>query len=435
MTTAIKPRLAGRVRAAVDVLTGRSASISDPQGSARVFGVDLGGIGSVSHRSMMQLSAAMACVRLISETISTLPLGIYVRGPDGKRMAPEHPLHGIVHDVPNADSTASVFWESMVAAMLTRGAGRARRLSFNDRLVGLEFLDPDCLSPRRRIGRRVVEWQYREDDGSLLTLPDSEVWTIPGFSLDGRNGISVIEYGGKVFGQAVAAENAAGRAFSNGALQNLYYTIKKWLTPEQRAEFHANVGGLLAQGKAPLLEGEIDAKTVSISPKDVQLLESRSWSVEEICRWFRVPPWMVGHSAQGATKWGSGMEQEMIGFLTFTLGTWLKRIEQAINKDLLTPAERLRYYAKYSVEGLLRADSAARAAFYGAMVDRGIMTRDEVRELEDLPPMGGNAAQLTVQSAMTLLDALGADPAAQQVRAAMRALLGLDDNNDPPQKG
>jgi len=433
MTTAMKPTLAARVWAAVGAVTGRSASVSDPVGSARVFGTNVGGLAPVSHRSMLQISAAWACVRLIAETISTLPLGIYTRSATGKRLAPEHRLHYIVHSVPNADSTASVFWESMVAAMLTRGAGRARKLYFDGRLVGLEFLDPERLAPRRRTGRLVVEWQYREDDGTLLTLPDSEVWTIPGFSLDGRNGVSVIEYGSKVFGQAVAADDAAGRTFTSGALHNLYYTVKKWLTPEQRVEFRQNVGGLLAQGKAPLLEGEIEAKTLSINPKDVQLLESRSWSVEEICRWFRVPPWMVGHSAQGATKWGSGMEQEMIGFLTFTLGTWLKRIEQSIDKDLIAPSERARYYAKYSVEGLLRADSAARAAFYGAMVDRGIMTRDEVRELEDLPPMGGNAAVLTVQSAMTVLDALGTDQPAQQVRAALRALLGLDDNE--PQKG
>lgn len=433
MTIATKPRLAGRVRAAVNALTGRSASISDKTGSAAVFGVNLNGLTSVSHKCILQISAAWACVRLIAETIATLPLGIYLRAPSGKRLAPEHPLHGIVHDVPNGDSTASVFWESMVAAMLTRGAGRARKLLFSGRLVGLEFLDPDRLSPRRRVGRIVVEWQYREDNGQLITLPDSEVWTIPGFSLDGKNGVSVIEYGAKVFGQAAAAEESASRTFNNGALQNLYYTIKKWLTQAQRDEFRENVAGLIEQGKAPLLEGEIDVKTLSINPKDVQLLESRSWSVEEICRWFRVPPWMVGHSAQGATKWGSGMEQEMIGFLTFTLGTWLKRIEQAINKDLLTPADRSKYYAKFSVEGLLRADSAARATFYGALVDRGIMTRDEVRELEDLPPMGGNAAQLTVQSAMTLLDSIGATTDAQQVRASLRALLGLDDNE--PQKG
>src|SRR5690606_3164275 len=142
--------------------------------------------------------------------------------------------------------------------------------------------------------------------------------------------------------------------------------------------------------------------------------------------WFRVPPFMVGHSEK-STSWGTGIEQQMIGFLTFTLGPWLKRIEQAISKDLLTPAERLRYYPKFSVEGLLRADSAGRAAFYSAMINNGVLTRDEVRQLEDREPMGGNAAVLTVQSAMTTLDAIGGAGDANQARAALRAFLGVED--------
>src|SRR5690606_12781441 len=109
----------------------------------------------------------------------------------------------------------------------------------------------------------------------------------------------------------------------------------------------------------------------------------------------------------------------LIGFLTFTLGPLLHRIEQQIQKDLIRPADQGRFYAKFNVEGLLRTDSAVRAAFYGAMVDKGIYTRDEVRELEDKPPMGGNAAKLTVQSAMTLLDAIGNTSADQQMRAAL----------------
>ena len=153
--------------------------------------------------------------------------------------------------------------------------------------------------------------------------------------------------------------------------------------------------------------------------------------MEEICRWFRVPPWMVGHTDKGS-NWGTGLEQQMIGFLVFTLGPWLKRIEQSISKDQLSPAERQRFYPKFAVEGLLRADSAARAAFYAAMVNNGILTRDEVRELEDREPMGGNAAVLTVQSAMTTLDGLGqVGNDAQQARAAIRAFLGLEE----PEKG
>ena len=119
----------------------------------------------------------------------------------------------------------------------------------------------------------------------------------------------------------------------------------------------------------------------------------------------------------------------MIGFLTFTLAPWLRRIEQAISKDLLSPAERQRYYPKFSVEGLLRADSAARSAFYTAMVNNGVLTRDEVRELEDREPMGGNAAVLTVQSAMTTLDGIGQVTDAAAARAGLRAFLGLADDS------
>ncbi|VVE52346.1 portal protein [Pandoraea morbifera] len=171
----------------------------------------------------------------------------------------------------------------------------------------------------------------------------------------------------------------------------------------------------------------MDADTLGINPSDAQLLESRGFSVEEICRWFRVPPWMVGHSEK-STSWGTGIEQQMIAFLTFTLAPWLKRIEQAISKDLLSPAERTRYYAKFSVEGLLRADSAARATFYSVMVNNGILTRDEVRELEEREPMGGNASVLTVQSAMTMLDAIGTNDPMHQARAHLRTLLGLQDD-------
>jgi phage portal protein BeeE len=131
---------------------------------------------------------------------------------------------------------------------------------------------------------------------------------------------------------------------------------------------------------------------------------------------------MVGHTDK-STSWGTGIEQQMIGFLVFTLGPWLKRLEQSIAKDLLTPTERLRYYPKFAVEGLLRADSAARAAFYSVMVNNGILTRDEVRELEDRPPMGGNAAVLTVQTALAPLNSLGANTADQNARNAVAAWL------------
>ncbi len=401
----------------------KSASLSDPVASADVFGVDLDGV-SVTPRTALQLSAVWACVRLISETIATLPLGMYERAGNGRRYAPHHPLHSILHDIPNPDATAAVFWESMVAAMLLRGVGRAEKLEFNGRLVGLVFLEPDRLRANRSSGSVVQEWRYTEASGVQRLIPASKVWSVPGFSLDGKTGVSVIQYGAKVFGNAISAEIFARRTFTGGRLQSLYYTITDWLKPTQREEFHKNIGESIRQGRAPLLEGGIKAETLGINPDDAQLLESRGFSVEEICRWFRVPPFMVGHSEK-STSWGTGIEQQMIGFLVYALRPWLTRIEQSVKKDLQTPADRLRFYAKFSVEGLLRADTAARTNFYTAMVNNGVLTRDEVRELEDREPMGGNAAVLTVQSAMTTLDGIGQAGDAQAARAALRSFLGL----------
>jgi HK97 family phage portal protein len=359
----------------------------------------------VSPQAVMQLDAVWACVRLISETIASLPLGMYERTPQGKRYAPHHPLHYLIHDQPNADSTATVFWEAVVASMLLRGAARIEKQIVAGRLAGLLFLDPDRLTITTDTQGRKT-YLYREAGGTQRSIPADRIWTIPGFTLDGINGVSVIAYGAKVFGAAIAAEQAAAKTFKNGMLQTVFYKVNTWLRPDQRAEFKKSLAQSIQRGEAPLLEGGTDASMLGIKPSDAQLLESRAFSVEAICRWFRVPPWMVGHTEK-STSWGAGIEQQMIGFLTFTLSPWLKRIEQAITKDLLSPAERLKFYAKFSVEGLLRADSAGRANFYASMVNNGILTRDEVREREDREPMGGNAAVLTVQSAMTTLDAVG----------------------------
>lgn len=414
------------VRAAIDGFV-RSFSLTDPELYSRNAAFEAG--IEVTPKAVMQLDAVWSCVRLISETIATLPLAMYERTSGGKRVSPQHSLHFVIHDQPNADSTASVFWEAMVAAMLLRGAGRAEKLYVGEQLVGLAYLDPDKLVCTRDFNTGRKKFTYPRPNGTLREIPEARVWTIPGFTLDGVNGVSVIAYGAKVFGNAMAADKAAAQTFKSGLLQTVYYKMAAFLNPKQRAEFKANLQGSVERGETPLLEGGTDVGTVGIKPSDAQLLESRGYSVEAICRWFRVPPWMVGHTEK-STSWGTGIEQQMIGFLTFTLAPWLKRIEQAISKDLLRPGERARYYPKFSVEGLLRADSAARAAFYAAMVNNGILTRDEVRELEDREPMGGNAAVLTVQSAMTTLDGLGtADAAdANNARAAIRAFLGFEDD-------
>lgn len=416
-----------RISAAIDGVV-RSFSPRDPElyrGREEIPGVEL------TPFTVMQLDAVWGCVRLIAETIAALPLGMYERtGKAGRKYAGDHPLHFIIHDQPNVDSTAVVFWEAFVASMLLRGAGRAEKLMIGERVVGLSFLDPSKFVRRRDVDGRVRDY-YPRADGSLREIPRSKLFEVPGFTLNGRDGVSVIAYGAKVFGGAMAAERAATRVFTTGLLQTIYYKVAAFLKDTQRKEFRENVLGTVERGETPLLEGGTEMASVGIKPEDAQLLASRGYGVEMICRWFRVDPTMIGHGEK-ASNWGTGLEQKMIGFLTFTLSPLLVRIEQGINKDLLSVGDRVRFYAKFAIEGLLRADSAARAAFYSVMVNNGVLTRDEVRELEEREPMGGNAAVLTVQSAMIPLDSMAAkaDPAENQLRDSLRALLGFSVNEE-----
>ncbi|MNF80501.1 Phage portal protein [compost metagenome] len=252
-----------------------------------------------------------------------------------------------------------------------------------------------------------------------------------GFGTDPMCGLSPLAMGRNVFGAAMAADESASKMFANGMKLGGVLSTDQILNKAQREDIRedmaAKFAGAVNTGKTMVLEAGMKYQQVSMTPEDAQMLQTRAFNVEEICRWFRTPPWMVGHTSN-STSWGTGMEQQMLGFLSFTLLPWMKRIEQSINRRLLRPDERRRFYAKFNVEGLLRADSAARASFYSSMTQNGIYTRDDCRIKENLAPMGGNAAKLTVQSNMLPIDKLGGDAGdAQQARSAL-----IDWLNDKP---
>ena len=157
--------------------------------------------------------------------------------------------------------------------------------------------------------------------------------------------------------------------------------------------------GAINAGRPLLLNAGMKFQAISINPEDAQMLESRAFSVEEICRFFGVPPHMVGHTEK-TTSWGTGLEQQTLGFQKFTLRRRLKRIEQALEKQLLTARDRSEGIAiEFNLEGLLRADSAARSKFYGDMSRIGAMTINEIRALENLPPVqGGDVPRMQAQN-------------------------------------
>ncbi|HEV7283403.1 MAG TPA: phage portal protein, partial [Kaistia sp.] len=234
-----------------------------------------------------------------------------------------------------------------------------------------------------------------------------------GFTLGGDLGLSAVAYGCHSLGLSIAADETASKTFANGLQVSGFVKMATGtkVTATQRNEIvdlFAKFAGSSSAGKVMPLDPGMDFSPFNMRPADAQLLESRGFNVEEICRWFDVPPILVGHAGNGQTMWGSGVEQIMLGWLTLDLNPFLKGIEQAVAKQLLSPAERKKFYAEYNREALMEADSAAKASFLSQMVQNGLMDRDEGRAKLNLSRRG--ATQLTVQSNLTPLEKLGQVP-------------------------
>lgn len=361
---------------------------------------------------VLSLSTAWACIRLLSETAGTLPLPLYRRTGPGKRsLADGHPLYGILHDSPNSWQTAAEFWEGQVANLCGWGNGYSEKKLVGNRLVALEPLRPDTGVRRDADGslKYVVN-----DRGRSEVMPADKIFHLRGFGIGGDKGLSPIRYGWQTFRGALAAEDAATQ-FLEGGLQIAGFakegpTGKS--TSDQRKELmalFAEFMGSPASGKVMPLPSGWEYEALTMNPEDAQLIETRGFGVDQVCRIFRVPPFMVGHT-QNSTSWGTGLEQQQIGFLTFAMRPYLVRIEQSIKKQLLRPEERSTFYGEFVIEGLMRADSAGRAALYSSFAQNGVMTRNEIRSRENLSPMEGGDT-LTVQSNLLPIDQLGKAPA------------------------
>lgn len=368
--------------------------------------------GAPGVDSALQLSVVWSCVRLISETIATLPLITYerrrVNGVVVPVVAREHWLYRILHDQPNADMTAVEFWEAIISQLCLWGNAYCL-ITRNGvgQIVALDPLNPALMAkPYRKDGE--IRFDYTTPTG-LKRYTEGEIWHIKAFGTDGLCGLSPITVGWRSMCGATAAENASANTFKKGMRVGGVLTMKEYLSKEQREQakqkFMGSVFGDERTGNLMLLEGAAELKPMDINPVDAQMLETRSFSVEDLCRWFGMPPAMIGHGT-AVSNWGTGREQINQNFIDYVLRAYMKRIEQGIMKSLIPPGEKARIFSEYSVEGLLRGDSASRASFYSQMIQNGVYTPNFCRALENLPPLdGGNI--LVMQSSMVPLETLG----------------------------
>ncbi|MBK6298295.1 MAG: phage portal protein [Sphingomonadales bacterium] len=381
----------------------RSIGLTDPRLYRALGSVPTSSGETVNTASVLGLAAAWACVNLLAGTIASLPLMVYRTRGGARTVASDHPLYRILHDSPNADQTALDFWEFVCASLELHGNAYAEVVrARNGRIIALGVPITPELVTVRRVDSGALEYEW-VDQGRRIIAGQDRVLHIRGFGGNPLGGLSTLSAGRQSFGLAQAIERASGDTFRNGVRPSGLLKTADTLTIDQRKQaeelLQEKFAGAINAGRPMLLDRGMDWVQLSISPEDAQMLQSRAFSVEEVCRFFGVPPFMVGHTEK-TTSWGTGLEQQTLGFQKFTLRRRLKRIEQALEKQLLSVADRLAGITiEFNLEGLLRADSAARASFYQLMLTNGVMTINEVRSLENLPPVeGGDEPRMQMQN-------------------------------------
>ena len=288
---------------------------------------------SVSPSSAIQVSAVYACVRVIAETIASLPFHVYEATDEGSRKAIEHPLYRLIHDEPNLEMTSFIWRETMLTHLLLYGNSYCQIIrTGRSQIDSLYPLLPDHMEVDRD-SKGNLTYTYTTSDGKTWALDPSEVLHVPGLGFDGIVGYSPIALEKSAIGLGIAAEEYGSKFFSNGARPSGILTHPNTVKDPAalRASWNAAYGGSGNASRVAVLEEGMSFVPLSLPNNEAQFLETRKFQVSEICRIFRVPPHMIGDLDRATF---SNIESQNISFAVHTIRPWLVRIEQAINRAL-----------------------------------------------------------------------------------------------------
>lgn len=370
----------------------RNAPSKEMQDFIRGVDVDFGGNSNsgvrVDELRAMQTSAVYACVKILAETVASLPLHLFKKGKDGKNeTAEQHPLFSCLYETPNDEMTSFEFRETMMTSLLLWGNAYARKIKKNGHVTELWYLKPNLMTVERDTQTGKIKYTYSDDitNQTYVYRPD-QVFHLKSLSIDGVTGLSPIAQAREAVGLSLATEEYGAKFFGNGARPGGVLEHPGILKdPEKlRESWNKVYQGTRNSHKVAVLEEGMKYHTIGIAPEDAQFLETRKYQVNEICRIFRVPPHLVG-DLERATF--SNIEHQSIEFVQHTIRPWLVRWEQAISRSLLDEKERLLYFAKFNVDGLMRGDYKSRMEGYAVGRQNGWLSANDIRGLEDLPPI------------------------------------------------
>ena len=342
---------------------------------------------NVDTDTALKYSAVFACCRVLAETFASVPILLYRKGGDGEREAvTDLPIYDILHNVPNEEMSHFNFSEAMMMGMNTDGNAIAQRLyNSSGELIGLYPIKAEI--KRDPNTKKLV---YEAQDGSQSRIfRRTEIFHVPGPSLDGISGMSPISYAASAIRLGLSYEQFGIKFFRNAANPSGAFTNPGELGEEAyqrlKKELREKYTGLNNSGVPLLLEGGLQWQQFSVNPTDAQLLESKKFQIEDICRIYRVPQHLVNKLDRSTNN---NIEEQALEFVMYTMLPIFKRFEECINAQLLTPQQRVQgYYVQYKIDGLLRGDSASRVAMYTAGRQWGYLSSNDIRRLEDLPPI------------------------------------------------
>ena len=371
----------------------------------------------VNERTAMQTTAVYACVRILAEAVASLPLHVYEYQDDGgKKLVHDHPLYYLLHDEPNPEMTSFVFRETLMSHLLIWGNAYAQIIRDGaGRVLGLYPLLPDKMDVQRDDRGNIYYVYSRNSDENPMfkeygdiRLKAGDVLHIPGLGFDGLIGYSPIAMAKNAVGMTLACEEYGASFFANGANPGGVLEHPGVLKDPSkvRESWNSVYRGVNNAHKIAVLEEGMKYQQIGIPPEEAQFLETRKFQINEIARLYRIPPHMVGDLDKSSF---SNIEQQSLEFVKYTLDPWVIRWEQSLQRSLLLPGEKGKYFIKLNVDGLLRGDYQSRMNGYAVGRQNGWFSANDIREMENMNPIpdeqGGNL--YLINGAMTKLEDAG----------------------------
>lgn len=344
-------------------------------------------ISSIQRDTALKYSAFWACCRVLAETYASVGINEYRKKDNGDRERTDDTgLYGILHDSPNDETNAYSFQECLMYQINLGGNFVAERMVEGSKIVGLAQLDYQNYDIYRDQYDRRIKYKIFGGEGSDIVLDRSKVLHIPGPSLNGITGMSALQYGTNAIRLGSTYETYGQKFYQNGAMPSGVFEREGFLKQEAYEKLKKDIEkyytGMKNSGKPMLLEDGLKFKPISISPVDAELLSSKNFQIEDICRFMRVQPHLVQHLERSTNN---NIEQQSLEFVMYTMLPHFKRGESAINSQLLTPKQRSQgYYFEYNMASLLRGDQKTMAESFSKGIQWGWYSVNDVRRMLNL---------------------------------------------------